>query len=194
VIPAYKILENLALLPGLYQLDLQGQICAYSAGKLCPGWPLSRWRDVSPRPFLWSGLLTLRKLQKPLVFQTSQKLQTLACFESALYTPPLQQFAHRVRKLRSADPGTSLDHFLDQAKLFAGKFPTAESLIFSCGDHARPPLQFSHSKELEQGPEENDNFRKKYWSSLFQIAANESPKKSTYPSADKLFQIEALNT
>jgi hypothetical protein len=177
VIPADKVLEKLPLFSTLYQLHIQGQKRPYTAGQAGPGGIVCRRRNVPPRVFPRSSLLTLWKLEKPLAFHPLQQVQTLAGFEPAIYAPPLQQFAHRVRKLGSTDPCTGLDHFLDQAKLFAGKFPATESLIFYCADHAGPPLPFSHSKEMEQDPAENDHFRKKW----------------TYPSANKLFQLQTFN-
>jgi hypothetical protein len=193
VIPADKVLEKLPLFPSLYQLYIQRQIRTYTAGQSGPGCIVCRRCNVPPCAFPRSGLLTLRKLQKPLAFQPLQQIQTLAGFEPAIYAPPIQQFAHRVRKLGSADPCTGLDHFLDQAKLFAGKFPATESLIFYCADHAHPPLPFSHSKEMEQDPAENDHFRKKCFSSLLRTVADGGPKKWTYPSADRLSQLQAFN-
>jgi hypothetical protein len=187
VIPADKVLENLPLFPTLYQLHIQGQIRTDTAGQSGPGCIVCRRRNVPPRAFPRSGLLTLWKLQKPPAFQPLQQIQTLAGFEPPICPPPIQQFAHRVRKLGSADSYTRLDHFLDQAKLFAGKFPATESLIVSCGDHAHPPLPFFHSKEMEQDPAENDHFQKKCISSLLRTAADGRPKKWTYQFANKLF-------
>jgi hypothetical protein len=140
-----------------------------------------RFRGPDPA-FPRSGLLTLRKFQKPLAFQPFQKVQTLAAFESAIGSTPFQQFAHRMRQFCSTDPSTGLDHFPDQRNLFPGKLPATESLTVSCGDHASPPLPFSHNKEMGQGPAKNDHFRKKILSSLSRAIALGGPRKRDIPS------------
>jgi len=160
VVPAQKLTEQIALLPALNQLDIQGGKLLHAAGK--PAMNLPRFGG---RNKLSGGArctwLFIRKRQNSLAFQPLQKITALPGFEFAAGALPFQQFAYRVGQFKSADSATGLYNLLNQRYLFCGNFSTAEPLLICRCLHAIVLSLLLRSRTMVACPAKNGHSRKK---------------------------------
>jgi hypothetical protein len=168
VIPAYKILEQLPLLPIFYKLDIQGGKLLHAPCKRTVDFPISSGCNAL-LGFDHTGRLLGRKRQYPLLLQQFQQTSALQASESATSSFPVQQFAYSMGKLRSADSCTGLHNLLDQGYLFDRKLSTAETLLIFCCVHTIFLSLLYNSERLAPSPAKNHWFQK-YFSPLYRIA------------------------
>jgi hypothetical protein len=83
-------------------------------------------------------------------------LPALQALESATGAFPVEQFAHCVGKLGTADPAAGFYNLLDQHQFFAGKRATAKSLLISCWMHTIVLSLWYHSEPMAPSPAKND--------------------------------------